>query len=364
MSNEESITSRSQLLQNLELSQEQYQLLVEDVRQFCDSRDRVMQRTADLLESAQTLELGAPPFVLDDGETCYAYASADGNAIALPYGYQLDDEDIEPADDAPTICVPTPSSTASGVIRLIPVSKAFHVSDDDAFALEYQLINEVSKFDFERLTVCDDIYSDAESGKVYTGRAVLYWPDGSLRKEADFVDGMLDSKMTWWYENGQKELEDSYIANMRHGTHRAWHDNGQLMAQGESIHGQRTGSWRWWHDNGKLSEETVYADNEPLTKNTFWYDSGAKKLTTSYRDGLEHGTQKTWFENGQRHTELNFVDGIANGVLSFWHESGVKAGEMYILDGEKHGVETRWDDAGELIEERSWSHGEEDGSES
>ena len=136
MSNEQSNTSRSQVLQDLELSHEQYQLLVEDVRQFCDSRDRVMQRTAGLLDSAPQLALGTPPFVLDDGETCYAYASADGNAGALPYGYQLDDEDIELADDAPIFCVPSPSSTASGVIRLIPVSKALDVPGDDAFALE------------------------------------------------------------------------------------------------------------------------------------------------------------------------------------------------------------------------------------
>ena len=360
MSNEQSITSRSQLLQDLELSHEQYQLLVEDVRQFCDSRDRVMQRTADLLDSAKTLELGTPPFVLDDGETCYAYASADGSASALPYGYQLDDEDIELADDAPIFCVPSPSSTASGVIRLLPVSMELDVPGDDAFALEYQLINEVSKSDFEGLTVSNDIYSDSESGDLYTGRAVLHWPDGSLRKEASFIDGMLDSKMTWWYENGQKELEDTYVENLRHGTHRAWHDNGQLMSQGESSHGERQGSWLWWHDNGHLAEESAYLDNEPLTKNTFWYDSGAKKLSTSYQDGLEHGTQTTWFENGQRHTVLELENDVANGVLSFWYESGVKAGVMHVVDGQKHGREQRWDEAGQLTDERNWSHDEDD----
>jgi antitoxin component YwqK of YwqJK toxin-antitoxin module len=359
MSSEQSNTSRSQLLQDLELSHEQYQRLVEDVRQFCDSRDRVMERTTDLLDSAETLELGSPPFVLDDGETCYAYASADGSASALPYGYQLDDEDIELADDAPIFCVPSPSSTASGVIRLIPVSKAFDVPGDDAFALEYQLTNEVSMFDFEGLTARNDIYSDAESGNLYTGRAVLHWPDGSLRKEANFVDGMLDDKMTWWYENGQKELEDTYVENMRHGTHHAWHDNGQLMCQGESIHGERQGSWLWWHDNGQLAEETVYLDNEPVSKSTFWYDSGAKKLTTSYQDGLEHGTQTTWFENGQRHTEMEMEDGVANGVVTFWYESGAKAGVVHAADNEKHGREQIWDEAGQLIAETNWSYGEE-----
>jgi antitoxin component YwqK of YwqJK toxin-antitoxin module len=368
MNSEQSATSGSQLLQGLELDQRLYQALVEDVRQFCETRAYILSRAKGWrakgwLTSARSHDSGAfsfgvPPFVIDDGETCFSFLSEDGSAVPLPYGYELDDEDIDLPDDAAIFS--TIGSTNCGLIRFIPVSKAFSVPDDDSFALEHQLVNELGKFDFEGLSVRDEIYSDAESGELYTGHAVLHWPDGSLRKEADFLDGLLDSKMTWWYENGQKELEDNYVANLRHGTHRAWHDNGQLMSQGESIHGQRQGSWLWWHDNGQLAEETAYLDDEPLKKSTFWYSSGAKKLTTSYMDGLEHGKQATWFENGQRSTELELENGVKNGVLVFWHESGAQAGEIHVVNDQKHGPEKRWDEAGQLIEERNWSHGEEE----
>ena len=355
--------SMSQMVQDLELDQDQYRMLVEDVRQFRETRASILESAKGLLRSAMALgtkgvSFGVAPFVIDDGETCYAFLSEDGVALPVPYGFQLDSEEIDLPDDV--VIFSTMGPTASGLVRLIPVSEAFSVPNDDDFALEQQLVNELSKFDFEGLTVQNDIYSNAETGDLYTGRAVLHWPDDSLRKEAGFVDGMLDDRMTWWYENGQKELEDTYVENMRHGTHRAWHDNGQLMSQGDSVHGERQGSWRWWHDNGQLAEETVYLDNEPLTKATFWYDSGAKKLATSYQDGLEHGTQTTWFENGQRHTELELEHGVANGVLSFWYESGVKAGVLHVADGQKHGREQRWDEAGQLTDERNWSHGEED----
>jgi len=363
MTSEQFTASRSQLLQDLELDQEQYQVLVDDVQQFLETRDKILERAKGLLRSVReyesdTFSIGVPPFVVDDGETCFSLLREDGTTVPLPYAYELDDEDIDLPDDAAIFSTLGP--TVCGLVRLIPVSKSFSVPGDDAFALERQLANELGKFEFEGLAVHDDIYSDAKNGDLYTGHAVLHWPDGTLRKEADFVDGMLEGKMTWWYENGQKELEDCYVANLRHGTHHAWHDHGQLMTQGECTHGQRQGSWYWWHDNEQLAEETVYDDDEPLRKSTFWYSTGAKKLTTSYLGGLEHGTQTTWFENGQRNVEFILEHGVANGILVFWHENGAKAGEMHFVDGEKHGLETRWDEAGRLVYESHWSHGEEE----
>lgn len=362
VSNGQAAASRSQLLQDLELSDEQYQALAEDVREFCETRSQILESAMeqpDLLEtiSSEGTGVGEPPYVIDDGESIFAILREDGSVSPLPYAFELLDDDLNIPDDAELFSTLGP--TSSGVIRFIPVSNALSIPDADAFALEQQLANEMAKFDFEGLIAEDDIYFDAQSGEPFTGHAKLRWPDGSLRKEAEFVNGMNENKMTWWYENGQKELEDCYVENMRHGTHRAWHDNGQLMAQGESVHGQRQGVWRWWHDNGKLAEESEYIDDEPQKKSTYWYGGGTKKLVTSYLDGLEHGTQKTWFENGQRNTELDMQNGVPHGLLTVWYESGVKAGEMHLTDGQKHGVEKRWDEAGELIEQVSWLHGEE-----
>jgi len=360
--NEQPGESRPLSLQDLGHDQEQYSLLVEEVRQFRETRSRLIDEAALLLEQWNALDrenqVGKPPFVISDAESFFAYMDGKGEVAALPFGFELAKAHVDLSVGLTLFS--TRGVDGDTTNYLVSVNKAFAVPDEDAFAVEHLLVNELSKFEFDGLTVRNDIYRDAESGERYTGHAVLRWPDGSLRKEADFIDGMFDDKMTWWYENGQKELEDHYVENLRHGTHRAWHENGQLMAQGESTHGQRQGSWLWWHDNGRLAEETVYEDNQPLTKKTFWHDNGAKKLETSYQDGLEHGTQKTWFENGQRNTEFELENGEGNGVLTVWSESGVKSAEIHVVDGRKHGLETKWDDDGSLICERNWIHGEED----
>ena len=102
---EQAETSGSQLLQGLGLDQELYQALVEDVRQYCETRTKIIEGSKGWLRLATAIEsgevsFGVPPFVIDDGETCYSFVSEDGIAIPLPYGYELDDEDIDLPDDA------------------------------------------------------------------------------------------------------------------------------------------------------------------------------------------------------------------------------------------------------------------------
>ena len=36
-----------------------------------------------------------------------------------------------------------------------------------------------------------------------------------------------DGKLTWWYDNGQKELEGTYKDGKKDGIHTIWYENGQ-----------------------------------------------------------------------------------------------------------------------------------------
>ena len=105
MMSEQSSPSRSQLLQDLELDQERYQVLVDDVRQFCETRARVLEMAKGLPSLIKALSnsemgFGTRPFVMDDGETCFSVLREDGAADPLPYGYELDYDDIDLPDGA------------------------------------------------------------------------------------------------------------------------------------------------------------------------------------------------------------------------------------------------------------------------
>lgn len=253
------------------LSHEDYEALITDVQKFRGVRDGIVGLANNLRATISAIkesgaEIGKFPFILEDGETYLAILREEGDAVALPYGYDLDTDDMVLPKDV--VIFSTLASTDSGLIRFIPVSPDFSDPDETDFIIEHQLESEFTKFDFDGLDFCDDRYFRSDSGLLYSGRAVLRWSNGELRKEAQMVDGKFQGKVTWWYENGQKELEDHYIASMRHGEHRAWHENGKLWAQGESVDGQRQGTWRWWHDNGQISEETNYRDGQSHGKST------------------------------------------------------------------------------------------------
>jgi antitoxin component YwqK of YwqJK toxin-antitoxin module len=49
--------------------------------------------------------------------------------------------------------------------------------------------------------------------------------------EANYKDGNEDGKLTFWYKNGQKELEANYKDGKRDGKYTAWHENGQIEVE-------------------------------------------------------------------------------------------------------------------------------------
>lgn len=112
----------------------------------------------------------------------------------------------------------------------------------------------------------------------YTGTVTQYFEDGSVKMEAEYIDGEQksaiyyyengnkksevirreeDSLMTLWYESGQKEEE------IKPGMIRQWYDNGQLKAL-VSIDDFRNyhGDMKMWDEDGSLITHEVYEDGD------------------------------------------------------------------------------------------------------
>jgi hypothetical protein len=81
------------------------------------------------------------------------------------------------------------------------------------------------------------------------------------RYEADLPIG----KFTWWYANGQKQLQGEYIAGKQNGKFTWWHASGQKQLEGGYVAGQLTGKWTRWNGEGHVVEVGDYtADGKQL----------------------------------------------------------------------------------------------------
>ena len=88
--------------------------------------------------------------------------------------------------------------------------------------------------DYLKLGYSDGVYSDPDTGKVFTGIARQKNPDGKLRGEYPFKNGRI------------------------HGTVKEWHASGKPSAETEFENGERTGRNIEWKEDGTPFRERVY----------------------------------------------------------------------------------------------------------
>jgi antitoxin component YwqK of YwqJK toxin-antitoxin module len=80
------------------------------------------------------------------------------------------------------------------------------------------------------------------------------------RATGDFKNGKPEGLMTYWYKNGQREMEGNFKGGKR---------NGQVI---------------WWHENGQKKGEANFEDGEAISEK-YWNKKGQKV------DSLEEAKQ-------------------------------------------------------------------------
>ena len=91
-----------------------------------------------------------------------------------------------------------------------------------------------------------------------TGSMASYQEGGRLGTEANYKDGKLHGRFTYWYENGQKKIESNSKNGEQEGLFTLWYKSGQKMAEGEYENGEKEGLWTSWNTDGTVAEQTRF----------------------------------------------------------------------------------------------------------
>lgn len=156
---------------------------------------------------------------------------------------------------------------------------------------------------------CTSFYNQG----IQNGLEFFYYEDNNNQKklEQNWIDGILEGKATWFYQNGGKEAEVSYIKNKR---------------VGQELH---------WHEGGQIASESTF------------------------ENGIQTGELLTWFANGDKESKSIWNNGFKQGVERYWHcGSDMVRIEINYLNGVQHGKKVVKDAAGVIISEENWVNGE------
>lgn len=91
-------------------------------------------------------------------------------------------------------------------------------------------------------------------------RAVLYWPNGNVKRKCHFKQGLRHGTDQMWAENGTLVDEGSYENGKAIGVHRRW-SKGKLIEEIEYLESPRF-NIRNWDEEGNLRLEAIWTGTE------------------------------------------------------------------------------------------------------
>lgn len=139
-----------------------------------------------------------------------------------------------------------------------------------------------------------------------------FFPNGSTRRQwivKILPDGteVEHGEALLWYDNGQVKLQGEYVDGVREGLWRSWHANGKNRGEGRLHRNRRIGTWIMWDENGQKRSELAYDVGLRHGRSTVWDADGNVIETGEYVRKKKHGIWVTYVD-GEK-TETEWVNG-------------------------------------------------------
>lgn len=131
----------------------------------------------------------------------------------------------------------------------------------------------MNRVDIDDLTIDNLAWHD---GSLFSGTSVETWPDGTLRSEQDFENGMKSGHYREYDRKGQLIAEVPYRTGVLHGLERHFFEDGQPASETYGQYGIVL--WRKaWDERGKLIDEFE------IDKNGYQYQRYLEELAEDAR---------------------------------------------------------------------------------
>lgn len=97
------------------------------------------------------------------------------------------------------------------------------------------------------------IYYEVDSQKTFTGSAVDYYENGSVKTREVFKDGRRHGYSDSYYENGRLWMRFNYQNGKQHGFAASYYKNGKLGYKGNYTDGKEDECSEYYNSKGEFS---------------------------------------------------------------------------------------------------------------
>lgn len=98
---------------------------------------------------------------------------------------------------------------------------------------------------------------------VKNGVAQKYYPDGKQKLFLIYQNGLLNGGASSYYNTGNIEFESFYQDGVLHGATKGYYEDGKIKLENEYVNGVRHGRERMYAPDGKVINEIVFDMGKP-----------------------------------------------------------------------------------------------------
>lgn len=160
-----------------------------------------------------------------------------------------------------------------------------------------------------------------------TGPSTLYWPNGAVKQELNFVSDKLDGMNKTYYDNSKLSGIYPRKNGKQEGTEIEYLKSGRIFRKQNFVNDLEDGSsFNLYHISGWQTESNYKKgklDGPYIEK---WIN-GQVKTECNYVDSLLNGTVKKWYSNGKIESVNESKNDYLTGPFTTYHTNGVKNSE-------------------------------------
>lgn len=136
-----------------------------------------------------------------------------------------------------------------------------------------------------------------------------YYPDGTLKSEVTMRGDEKNGRSTYYFENGNKELEMYYKGNQLEGVYEKF-----------DIEGNRL-------------ESTEYSGDKKNGKSATFYPNGKTATIAFFENDIIVGEYREYHPNGQLKVKGQYLAGLFDGDWEYYEADGIKVGYAHFDKG-------------------------------
>lgn len=151
----------------------------------------------------------------------------------------------------------------------------------------------------------------------------LYFPNGKLKTVLKFTQetgNTAEAKL--YYPDGVLMAEGNYLDQKKSGEWKSYSEKETLVSHGSYIDGKKFGDWKVFYPQGQLMQE-VYMEAD-LEKGIMkeYFKSGELQKTAIFTDGFRNGPAIFFKVNGDTLVKGNYIKDVRDGDWIYFNEEG------------------------------------------